>query len=345
MIVTLILIDVFASVVVPRAVRWDWRVSPRLIRYAWAAWRSAGLRMQPAERQDAFLAMFAPFNVILLLIVWLIALIFGYALMFYGLRSEMRPPLGSLGDAAYFAGTALLTIGFGDIVATAGPARFFALSAGAAGLGTVAIVLTFLFSLFASFQRREVFVVTLDARGGAPASGVSLLETHAGLLLVDDLPDLFKRGQEWAAEVLDTHLAYPILAFFRSSHVDVSWLAALGAMLDASTLIISSIEGVPRGQAVLMHNVGSHLTNDIAKYFRVNGGPNVGVEFGEYESARQRLAAAGYALVNAQEGWATFQRLRVEYSGQLNAMATYWAIVPAQWIGDRSPIERRHADG
>jgi hypothetical protein len=231
-----------------------------------------------------------------------------------------------------------LTIGYGDIVATGGAARFFSIAAATSGLATVAVALTFLFSLYASFQRREVFVVTLDGRGSSPASGLALLEAHAALGLVRDLPRLFEEGQKWCAEVLDTHLAYPILCYFRSSHVDVSWISALGAMLDAATLAIAALEDIPKGQALLLHSVGGHLTHDLAKYFRLLSDGDVMVERSEFQAARERLRAAGYALADEAAAWTTFCRLRTEYAADLNAMARYWAITPAQWIGDRSPI-------
>lgn len=261
----LILFDVFASVLVPRPIRGALVRSSYLIRFTWRAWREVLVGAQPPARRELLLSIFAPLVMVMLLCVWVFGLILGFGLVFYGLREGLRPIPASLGESLYYAGTSLLTIGYGDIVATQPLARFFSIAAAVAGLATVAVVVTFLFSLFSSFQAREAFVVALDARGGTPPSGVALLETHADLDLVADLPRLFEASQVWCAAVLDTHLAYPVLCYFRSSHVDVSWIASLGALLDASTLVVSTIEDVPRGQAALLHTVGSHLTHDLAK--------------------------------------------------------------------------------
>src|SRR5439155_22402868 len=116
----------------------------------------------------------------------------------------------SRGTALHFGGTSLFAIGFGDIVPTSGLARLTALAAAATGLGIIALVITFLFTLYASFQRREVAVVVLQAGAGAPPSGVTLLETYAVGGIVEDLPRVFADWQAWAAEVLDSHLAYPL---------------------------------------------------------------------------------------------------------------------------------------
>lgn len=341
-VVGMMLFDVFATVIVPRPVRGALVRSAYVRRWTWRAWRQLSIDMQPPQRREFFLGIYAPLVMVLMLGIWVFALILGFGLIFYGLRDGLHPAPANLGGAIYYAGTSLLTIGYGDILATQGWTRFFSIAAAATGLATMAIVVTFLFSTFSSFQRREAFVITLDARGGAPASGVSLLETHATLDLVPDLPRLFETSQTWCAEVLDTHLAYPVLCYFRSSHVDVSWIAALGALLDSATLIVSTVEGLPKGQATLLHSVGSHLTHDIAKYFGLLSEDAVLVEPAEYKAARERLQVAGYRLADEAKAWDSFRRLRSEYAGSLNNMARHWAINPAQWIGDRSPIGTRH---
>jgi hypothetical protein len=148
-------------------------------------------------------------------------------------------------------------------------------------------------------------------------------------------------GQVWAAEVLDTHLAYPILAYFRSSHVEISWLGALGALLDAATLVVTTVDKIADGQARLMHEIGMHLTDDLSDYFGLPHEDSILVEHQEFEQARQRLAAAGFELREGSDAWAAFSTLRRQYAAPLNAMARYWAIAPAQWIGDRSSVSSR----
>ena len=123
--------------------------------------------------------------------------------------------------------------------------------------------MTFLFSLYGSYQRREVQVVVLQASAGAPPSAVALLETYAQLGLVHRLPDLFVEWEHWAVEVLDTHVAYPLLGFFRSSHDNLSWISALGTILDAASLVLTTIDGPPRAEAKLLKRVGTHLVEDI----------------------------------------------------------------------------------
>jgi hypothetical protein len=341
-ILLIVLFDLFASVLVPRPVSARLLPSALVRRHTWRAWSAAFFSIQPPERREIFLGFYAPLSVVLVLALWLAGLIFGFGLILYALRAQVHPMPADFWEASYFAGTCVLTIGFGDIVATGGVARAVTLAAGACGLATVAAVLAFLFSLFNSYRQREVFEITLDARAGAPPSGVTLLETHARLNLVDDLPRFFATAQTWCAEVLGTHLAYPPLCYFRSSHVGMSWVAALGAVLDAAVLTISTVEGVPKGQARLAHSVGAHLVYDVAHYFRLLGPELTLVEYQEFLAARGRLAACGFTLADEEQSWQAFATLRAEYASSLNSLARLWTIPPSQWIGDRSPLELRH---
>ena len=331
-----VLNDVFQSVVVPRSTPTRFRISRLVIVNGWRVMRALGLRSQTTGKRERTLGTFAPMIVILLLVLWITGLIIGFGLMLYAFRDSTTPPIENLGTAIYTAGTSLLTISFSNIVANSGGARLVSIAAGMAGLGTIALAISFLFSLYTNFQRREVLVVTLDARAGAPPSGVNLLETVAKLGMTDDLPTLLADWEKWAAEVLDSHIAYPLLAYFRSSHDNESWVSALGAVLDATTLVLTTVVDGPHGPAKMMFAMGTHLVEDLGRFFQMPGDHEIGVERYEFDQARERLAAAGWELHSAEDSWKGFSRLRGQYAGQLNSMAKWWAIPPTQWIGDRS---------
>ncbi len=141
------LVDIFQSVVVPRPTRGSLRLAPFLLDGMWPLWKWIALRFKSAKRRAACLGIYAPLTVVMLLLVWGLALIFGYALLFLALQNELQPRLHDLGTALYFAGTSLLTIGFGDIVATGGITRILALCAAATGLAIVSCVISMFFTL------------------------------------------------------------------------------------------------------------------------------------------------------------------------------------------------------
>jgi hypothetical protein len=184
-------------------------------------------------------------------------------------------------------------------------------------------------------------VVMMGSRAGAPASGVTLLETTAKYQLFDDLGTGMREAEGWCASVLESHLAYPILAFFRSSHDDESWIGTLGALLDASTMLITLTDSPLIGRATLLHRVGVHLVRDLSRYFAVDEGDGVGIDRREFEQACSQLTAAGWIVESDAAAWQRFADLRKQYAGPLNQMAKFWVAPPARWIGDRSQIDER----
>ena len=340
LLLVLALWDLFETVVVPRPTPGWFRISRYLVRGSWRGLRAI-LNARPARSHDTILGLFAPAATVALLGAWLVTLIVGYGLILFALRDELRPVPPDLGSSLYFAASSVLTLGFGDIVATGAAARIVIVVAAVTGLGTVALVVTFLFSLYGSYQRRETRVVALQAAAGAPPSAVALLENYARLGLVGRLPELFLEWERWAVEVLDSHIAYPLLGFFRSSHDNLSWISALGTVLDAASLMLTTISAVPRGEAKLAKRVGTHLVEDIFNLGFRSGIPT-GLDRAAFDAACSRLEEAGYTLEARDAAWPHFEAARATYAPRLEAMARYWATPATSWLGDpvglRTPL-------
>jgi len=261
------------------------------------------------------------------LLVWAIALIFGYGLLFLAFRGELQPQPSDLGTALYFAGSSLLTLGFGDIVATGGFTRVLALCAGASGLVIASSVISMFFSLYSSLGHREVLVTMLHNRAGSPPTGVTLLETYARLKMLEDLPGFLSAWEEWSTEVLISSLSYPVLPYFRSARPYESWVSALGAILDTATLIISCIEDGPVGPAQLMYQSGCQLVNDLKDYFKVSPAKaQTGTPKSSFEEAYTRLQSGGFCLADPEPAWDSFIVLRSAYAGALHSLMKYWVV-------------------
>jgi hypothetical protein len=339
LLILLVVWDLFETIVVPRPTPGWFRVGRYLVRGSWRIVRALG-RGRGGAPHDTLLGLFAPAMTLVLLGAWLGLIVLGYGLILFAIRDQLSPIPQDLGTTVYFAASSVLTLGFGDIVAVGPAARAVVVVAAVSGLGIVALVVTFLFSLYGSYQRREVQVVTLQAAAGAPPSAVTLLETYARLELVDRLPGLFAEWERWAAEVLDTHVAYPLLGFFRSSHDNLSWISALGTVLDAASLVLTTTAGVPRGEAELFKRVGTHLVEDISNLgFQAGIGGNLqpgasqtGLGRNAFDLAYVRLAGVGYDLVPGDMAWREFEAARAAYASRLEAMADYWATPTNSWL-------------
>lgn len=318
------------------------------MRTLWRIWPHLAYRLyrNDERKREDFLSTFAPFHLILLLVVWVTMLVIGWGLFFYGVRDELHPSGIGFASSVYYAGASLLTLGYGDIVATSTFARVMSLVAASSGLGVVAVVTSFLFAIFGAFQNRETFVVTIGARAGVPPSGLGLLAVHAFAELRDDLPQVFRDGQTWTAHVMESHLAYPVLMMFRSSHDYESWLGTLGTLLDAAVLVMSTLDPADmvnsqtQGQARIMYDIGRHLASDFSSYLKFKHVRNgsVGVERREFELACAHLEKAGYKLRDADAAWKEFSRLRAAYSSHLGALARWLEIPPVQWVGGRPSL-------
>lgn len=333
--------ELFQAIILPRPAVRKFALGRYLLRALWLLWRWIGNRIQSLPRRESWLAVIGPLGVLVLFAVYGLGLVIGYALLIDGVRGEMKPVPENFGTSLYFSATTLVPLSYGDIIPVDVTARLVTIAESVSGVFLAALAITLLFSLYESFQNREELVVTLDAMAGAPPSGVQILETAAERGMHEQLIRTFEEWRNWAAAVLESHLAYPLLFFFRSSHDNEAWLNSFGAVMDAAILVISTVDDDTEGPARLMYTVGNHLVEDMAWYFRYPQRSEPIVEREEFDQARERLRKAGYKCHGGEDGWKKFAHLRSSYASPLNQLARLLAIIPAQWIGDRSYLPHR----
>jgi hypothetical protein len=337
------LLDVFRTLVMPRAARGRFRLSRILFRPMWRPWRWVGVRRKTVQARERILATAAPFFFFVLLAAWVFLALLGYALILWSpaFVNGMGQGGGSFGNALYSSGTSLFTLGFGSGVAS-GWTRAIAVLEGATGLGLFAVVIAYLPVLYQAFNRREVGVLMLDARAGSPPSGPELLHRMGNAAMAASLPQLFAEWERWAADVLETHLSYPLLAFFRSPHEFTSWVTALGSVLDAATLLLTSVDEEPEEGAKLMYGTGVHAVEDLFYYFRLTERHTV-IQRDEFEDVLLGMKDDGFSIRPVDDAFARFTEKRAKYAPRLEAIAVLLAAPPGQWIGDRSFLGARTA--
>jgi Ion channel len=265
-----ILLDAFETVVLPRRVTRTHRLTAWFYRNTWVPWARAAQRIESAARREAFLGYFGPLSLILLLILWAFGLIFGFALLQYGAGEHLQlsnEPL-TFGAVLYHSGETFFTLGYGDITPVSSLARALAVLEAGMGFGFLGVVIGYLPTIYSAFSRREIEISLLDARAGSPPTAAELLIRFGNCPQQAVLDRILKDWEHWAAEVLESHLSYPVLSFFRSQHNNQSWLGALTTILDASALLMTGVDGINDEQARLTFAMARHAVVDLAQVMR-----------------------------------------------------------------------------
>ncbi len=331
LLVALFLAEAFESLVLPRRVTRPYRLSRLYYRIAWRAWRVLGARL-PARRRATWLSVFGPLSLFVLFALWAAGLVFGFALLQHG-SSDLR-----LSDALYLSGVTFTTLGYGDFTPKGPAARTLAILEAGTGFGYVAVVIGYLPVLYQAFSRRETLISMLDARAGSPPSAgrVLLRFGAAGSGVVDRF---LERAEEWSAELLESHLSYPVLGFYRSQHDNQSWLAALVCVLDTSALLLTVTGCTDCSQARLTFAMARHALVDLALVLqRLPRAPADRLPPERLRLLCEELRRAGVEARDDPATVAALTELRGLYEPAAAALAGYLEFVlPAVWPEGERP--------
>ena len=241
----------------------------------WQPWRWIAGRVQTRSRRDQFYSVYGPSSLLVLFFVWALLLTFGFGFVFYGLQVPFHDPMltgtsdwARLRSCLYVSGTTIFTLGLGDVVPKSHLARLLTVIEAGTGLGFVALVIGYVPVLYSSFSQREVQVALLDARAGSPPTATELLLRHNFDGGREAMTILLEAWERWCAEILESHISYPILCYYRSQHDNQSWLAALTSILDTCALLISTLDSRETRQAQLTFAMGKHVLVDLLHVFQ-----------------------------------------------------------------------------
>ena len=331
-----ILLDAFETVVLPRRVRRTFRVSNWFYRRTWIPWRALAQRVENPSRRENFLGYFGPLSLIFLLMLWAAGLIFGFALLQYGAGEHFRVSGEDMtfGLLVYHSGETFFTLGYGDIIPSSSVARALSVIESGLGFGFLGVVIGYLPTIYSSFSRREIEISLLDARAGSPPTATELLARFGNCPQQAVLDQIFRDWERWAAEVLESHLSYPALSFFRSQHNNQSWLGALTTILDGSALVMAGVDGLHDQQAKITFAVARHAMVDLAQVVNARYNPEVADRLppAELERLRQTLSERGVKLRDGAEFEEKLARLRSLYESYAAAIALNLSITLPPWI-------------
>jgi hypothetical protein len=335
LVVFAVLLDAFETVVLPRRVRRQYRLTSWFYRRTWAPWRTLTTHIKSPSQRESFLGYFGPLSLLVLLGLWAATLIFGFALLQYGAGEHVQQgnvPV-TFGGLLYHSGETFFTLGYGDIVPTSPTARLLAVVEAGMGFGFLGTVVGYLPTIYAAFSRREVQISLLDARAGSPPTAAELLGRFGNRPQQIEFDQILREWERWAAEVLESHISYPPLEFFRSQHSNQSWLGALTVILDSSSLIIAGVDHIRCEQAKITFAMARHAVVDLAQVIRSPYDPNPTDRLPAPELAhlRKSLAGRGVRLKEGSDFEDKLRQLRALYEPYSQSIARTLLITLPPW--------------
>jgi hypothetical protein len=327
--------DAFEVIISPRRVTRRFRLTRAFYRSSWWLWSAVARSIANEDRRETYLGVFGPLSLVMLLGVWAIAIVVGFAMMHWGLETPLNAVPGTVPFSTYLylSGTTFFTLGLGDVTPMGAPGRALVVLEAGMGFGFLAAVISYLPAiLYQAFSRREVSISLLDARAGSPPTAGELLRRHGNDMR--ELEQLLYDWEHWSAELLESHLSYPVLAYFRSQHTNQSWLAALTAILDACALIMAGVNNGPTRQAQLTFAMARHAVADLAQIFARSRQPVLAPDrlpSSSLTALRDMLAKAG---ITVQDGTAEqkLHDLRQMYEPHVQRLSHYLLMSLPPWF-------------
>jgi hypothetical protein len=327
-----VLLEAFEAVVLPRRVTRPYRFTRLYFWSFWKLWRAVALAAFKRTRpREAFLSWFGPLSLLGLFALWFLGLIVGFGLFMWSVgmpvqvTAEGKPDLPTY---CYLSGVTFFTLGFGDVTPKEPLGRTLVVVEAGLGFGFLALMVSYLPVLYQAFSRREVTISMLDARAGSPPSAAQALIRAAGGSTCDALEQFLREWERWSAEVLESHLSYPVLSYYRSQHDNQSWLAALTTVLDTCALLLTGLKEHKPFQSQLTFAMARHAVVDLSLVFQV---PPLApapdrLPADKLQILRDKLRKAGLELRADPAVDAKLAELRGLYEPFVNALAQHFLL-------------------
>jgi hypothetical protein len=332
----IILMDAFETVVLPRRIKRTIRIASWFYKKSWRFWTRIGRHVKSANRREGFLAYFGPLSLLVLLGIWALGLIFGFACVQYGFGAHLSAANEKItfGKVVYLSGETFFTLGYGDITPNNPAARALAVMEAGLGFAFLGVVVGYLPVIYNSFATREIEISLLDARAGSPPSAAEFLGRLGCCPEQSVLDDIFRDWERWCADLLSSHISYPVLLFFRSQHSNQSWLSSLTVMLDVTSLVMTGVEGIHADQAKLTFAMARHAAVDLAQVADTAYSPHDAGRLTEADLARLRvdIAGRGVTLYDGTDAPERLAEIRVLYEPYLHALSRRLLLTLPPWI-------------
>lgn len=343
LLIFLTLLDAFETMILPRRVKRQFRFARMFYRYSWMPWAAVARMVRSDKRRSTLLSLYGPLSIIILVAIWAVGLIVGFAMLHWALGTPLvgHQEGAGLGVYTYFSGVTFFTLGYGDLVPVDPFGRLLAVVETGIGFGFLALVISYLPVLYQAFSRREIAISLLDARAGSPPTAAALLGRLARFSDLERLDQFLGEWERWAAEVLESHISFPVLSYYRSQHDNQSWLAALTAILDTSVLVVAAVPKSDRSQAWLAFAMGRHVVVDLAQAFNAPpvDPPADRLSPERWKALGDLLGKAGLKLNQGEEVERRLKELREMYEPFVTALSIRFLMPLPPVLPDREPVD------
>jgi len=337
--VLVVLLDAFQTIILPRRASGRLRLTRIFYIATWTPWRFVALRIRHPRKRETALSFYGPLSLIFLLVVWACGMVFGYSLIYLALgtpftdSSRQIPYLTDL----YVSGTNFFTLGLGDVIPRNTVARALSTLQAGTGFGFLAVIMGYFPVLYGAFSRREVSISLLDARAGSPPTAAELMRRHSFTGAEDELSRLLSEWERWSAELLESHISYTLLCYFRSQHTNQSWIGALTSVLDTSALLIAGVQGHEARQAQLTFAMARHAVVDLAQVFSLKPIQNLPDRLPpeRYEQLYRLLCSSGVSVCRDGQSYERLRNLRALYEGYTAALSNHLCMPLPPWMTDQ----------
>jgi hypothetical protein len=335
----IVLLDAFQTIILPRRAAGRLRLTRIFYILTWIPWRFVALRIRHPRKRETALSFYGPLSLIFLLVVWASGMIFGFALIYSALGNPFNDASHHLGflSGLYVSGTSFFTLGLGDVIPHGEPARALITIEGGTGFGFLAIVMGYFPVLYGAFSRREVSISLLDARAGSPPTAAELMRRHTFNGAQNALVTLLSEWERWSAELLESHISYTLLCYFRSQHTNQSWISALTAILDTSALLIAGVQGHEARQAQLTFAMARHALVDLAQVFSLKPQQKLPDRLPRerYEQLYQLLCQSGVSVCRDGASYERLRDLRALYEGYAASLSDHLCMPLPPWMTEQ----------
>ena len=347
LIILLTLWEAFESIILPRRVTRPLRLARMYYRVTWKVWTLGNKCFRSASMRERHLSYYGPLSLLGLFATWAALLVFAFGLLQWAAGSAMNTPgeVPTFRTDIYMSGTTFFTLGLGDITPRTSLARVITVAEGGTGFAFLGLMISYLPTLYGAFSQRELNISLLDARAGSPPTAGELLRRHAHFEDNEVLTPYLQDWEVWAAQLMESHLSYPVLCYFRSQHDNQSWLAAFAAVLDVSALLIAYGEGTAKWQSQLTFAIARHAVADLCEVLKVSPKRPAEERLPPKHLARVRNLLVECRASNrcGPSGDKKLAELREMYEPHLNALSQRLLMpVPTWGVGDGDEERWKH---